>query len=96
MPIYNVSDTQSIQILGVNSSASGEVTINLHPSKPTVSVNNSPYISGVADSSDSITNNKISIQVDSNNAIILDNVKTISSSKKAEVTIKLNTKLIKA
>ena len=93
MAIYSTSNINPIQI---ESASFGEVTIKLHVSKPSITVKNPPYISGVANSSGVITNNKTSIELDSFESIILNNIKGGSASESAEVTLKLNTKLTKA
>jgi hypothetical protein len=76
---------EEVDILSANTS---EVTINLHPTKTSLTINTPAYLE--------IKNNKPRITVDTNNPTILNNKKIVSTSNKAEVTIKLNTKLIQA
>lgn len=96
MGLYKSINNQAIQIQSIASGGTGEITINLHPTNPTIIVKKSPYISGVYDSNGNITNSSPAIQIDGYNSTILNNVRTISATAGSEVTLKLNTKLIKA
>ena len=93
---YSAIDNQAIQIQSTTSGAIGEITINLHLTNPSITVKKSPYISGVYDSNGSVTNSSPTIQIDGYNSTILNNVRTISATEDSGVTLKLNTKLIKA
>ena len=69
---------EEVDILNVTTS---EVTINLHPTKTSLTINTSAYLE--------TKNNKPRITVDTNKPVILNNKKIISTSNEAEVTIKL-------
>ena len=88
MANYSSIDTQAIQIEHMDS----EITINLHPTNPTIDVKNSSYISGVYDTNGNLNPNPPICSVDTYNSTILNNTKTISATAGNEITLKLNTK----
>ena len=89
---YTSIDTQAVQLHCESSNGYGEVTINLHITKPTISVKKSAYISGVYDTSGNLNPLPPKIIVDTYKPAILNNIKTISVTENSQVTLKLNTK----
>jgi len=87
MSVYYTSNIDPIQIEGVSF---GEVTITLSVTKPSISVKIPSYISNTK------VTNKACVYVDSQNPVILDNVRSVSLQDSAEVTLQLKNKLIKA
>tara|TARA_Y100001963_G_C6549744_1_gene339294 strand:- start:326 stop:604 length:279 start_codon:yes stop_codon:yes gene_type:complete len=80
----------------IENSDVSEVTITLHTFKPKITIKNPSYISGVYnDNGDSVTKLPV-IYVDSYDSTIINKKQFVSLSEQSEVTLKLNTKLIKS
>ena len=87
MSVYYTSNIDPIQIEGVSF---GEVTITLSVTKPSISVKIPSYISNTK------VTNRACIYVNSQKPVILDNIKSVSATNSAEVTLQLKTKLLNA
>tara|TARA_R100000458_G_C8191187_1_gene184843 strand:+ start:436 stop:726 length:291 start_codon:yes stop_codon:yes gene_type:complete len=91
---HYLATTSEFRIIHNNSSNTGEVTIQLGLSEPTVTVSNSSYISGVYDSSSGKKNPGMPYcEVDEQKPTITDEWRTISSGTKHQMTLNLKTKL---
>lgn len=89
---YSAIDTQAVQLQNVSSGGTGEITINLHLTKPSIEVEKTTYISGVYGENGNLNPNPPLCSVDSYNSTILNNVKKISATEGSEITLILNTK----
>tara|TARA_R100000742_G_C4277728_1_gene99866 strand:+ start:2648 stop:2938 length:291 start_codon:yes stop_codon:yes gene_type:complete len=91
---YLVANTSELRIMHNNASSVAEITIQLGLKKPTVTLHDKAYISGVYDKTNGKKNPGMNYcEVNEKKPIILDDWVSISSSTKNQMTLHLKTKL---
>jgi|TARA_R100000084_G_C4638657_1_gene142526 hypothetical protein len=88
---YKVANN-AIQIHCNSTGGLGEITIDLQPSKPKVTFQKTSYISGVYSESGKANPNPPLCNINSQDSTVLNQIRTISVTSGAEITINANTK----